>query len=239
MVSQGVIAGALVVMLLAATEAATAVDARTRCQADKNKHAGKYLACRLKIVAAGLRSGEANDFSMCDARFAAAWRKVEEKAGGGCPTQGDVDVLRRTLERCTTEASTALETNPRTPPPPCLTGGFLVGGHCWFVGGAGQNCDDRCTGQALVHDDATESFAGSGGSLAGCQKVLNGHLAIVQPSLSVGVLDHPCADFGLGGLGCAALGVGFAGVPVRCTTPPTTALAAHPDAARFCACMAP
>jgi hypothetical protein len=239
MVSHGLIAGVLVAMLLVPSEGGTAVDSRTGCQADKNKHAGKYLACRMKIVAAGLRAAEAPDFSTCDARFAAAWRKAEERARRGCPTLGDVDVLRRNLERCTTEASTALETNPRTPPPPCLTNGFLVGGHCWFVGGAGESCNDRCMNQALVYDDATESFAGSGGSLTGCQKLVNGYLAIVQPGLSVGVSDLPCADLGLGGLGCAGLGVGFAAVPVRCTTPSTTALAAHPEVARFCACMTP
>ena len=70
-------------------------------------------------------------------------------------------------------------------------------------------------------------------------KLVNGYLAIVQPGLSLGALDHPCADFDLGGLGCAGLSVGFAAVPVRCTTPPTTSTAAHADAARFCACMMP
>ncbi len=233
------IGGALVVTLVLPAGGPAAVDPRTRCQADKTKHAGKYLACRLKVVAMGLRAAEAPDFSKCDARFAEAWGKAEERAQGACPTHGDVDALRRDLESCTTEVSTALETSPGTPPPRCLTSGFLVGGRCWFVSGAGESCDERCAGQALAYDAATESFAGSGGTLGNCQKLVNGYLAIFYPGLSLGALDHPCADFGLGGLGCAALSVGFAAVPVRCTTPPTTSLAEHPDAARFCACMTP
>jgi hypothetical protein len=230
---------ALILTLVMAGEGAAVVDPRVRCQADKNKHAGTYLACRMKVIAESLRAAETPDFSRCDARLAEAFRKAEERAAGACPTQGDVGALRRALERCTTEASTALETSPDTPPPRCLGSGFLVGGRCWFVGGPGESCDQRCASQALLYDGATESFSGSGGSLANCQKLVNGYLAIVQPGLFAGAGDAACADLGLDGLGCAWLSVGFTALPVRCTTPPTTSAAAHPDAARFCACTTP
>jgi hypothetical protein len=235
------VGGALALLLLMPVDATTAIDARIKCQADKNKHAGKYVACRLKVVAEGLRSAEVPDFSKCEARFVEAWARAEERAAGSCPTQGDVGTLKRDLEKCTTEASTAIETFPGTPPPRCLTGGFLVGGHCWFVTNPGDSCDYLCVALGLIYDGATESFSGSGGSLANCQKLVNGYFATIQPNglTSLGAIDHPCADFDLGGLGCTALTVGFAAVPVRCTTPPTMSTAAHDAARRFCACMTP
>jgi len=55
---------------------------------------------------------------------------------------------------------------------PCAAG-VGVGGACWFLGTSAQSCTDVCTGHSLVYDASTASYAGSGGTLANCEAVLN------------------------------------------------------------------
>jgi hypothetical protein len=51
--------------------------------------------------------------------------------------------------------------------------GVEVGGACWFLGALGQSCSAVCADVALVYDEATATFAGSGGSDSNCGAVLN------------------------------------------------------------------
>lgn len=97
-----------------------------------------------------------------------------------------------------------------------------VGGFCWFLGTPGQSCDTICNDNDRTYDAATDTYAGSTGSLANCQAVLN----------DMGVMGAP-ADTACGtGVGC-----NFTGFIVRCTSPATTSSATAPTAARVCACQ--
>jgi len=99
-----------------------------------------------------------------------------------------------------------------------------VGGACWFVGGDNQSCATVCATNGLAYDSATASYAGSGGSAANCQAVLD------ALSASGGsVLDIACAD----GWGCL---VNIAS-RFRCTIPATNSTAALLNVSRACACQ--
>lgn len=103
-----------------------------------------------------------------------------------------------------------------------------TGGFCWFLGDFGESCDDTCVAAGRVYDDATRTFAGSGGSNANCNAVLD-DLGVSLPPVS-----GPCAAFG--GIGCAAVG-GFGSASVHCLTPPTDSMSAFLPAVRVCACQ--
>ena len=51
-----------------------------RCESAKNKLAGKYAACRQTAEAKAISRGEPADYSKCDARYVANWRKAEDRA---------------------------------------------------------------------------------------------------------------------------------------------------------------
>jgi len=57
----------------------------------------------------------------------------------------------------------------------CDTGGHYVGGYCWYEGLEGQNCTTVCAAGARggYNADGTLGFAGSGGTDANCQLVLD------------------------------------------------------------------
>ena len=54
----------------------------------------------------------------------------------------------------------------------CQGDGVPVGGTCWYLGKKGESCDTVCTPYAGVNA-ATTTFAGSSGSNANCQEVLD------------------------------------------------------------------
>ena len=98
----------------------------------------------------------------------------------------------------------------------------LVGGSCWYTNVNGASCDTTCTDRGLACDPATESYAGSGGTDANCQAVLEA-FGISDPVVSI----DDCGSSG--GLGC-----GWFLSPFRCSSPPTTCGAAGTP--RVCAC---
>ena len=111
---------------------------------------------------------------------------------------------------------------------PSCTDGFALGGACWFTGSElGQSCDQVCAGEGLVYDEATRTVAGSDGTDANCQALLDG---FAFPSPWAG-----SADCDVYGVGCSSMPIEF--VSGRCATPPTTADASHPSVVRFCACL--
>lgn len=68
---------------------ARALSAADKCEAAKNKIAGKYLYCREKAEAKSIKTGTAPDYTKCDAAFSLKWANAEAQAGGSCPTTGD------------------------------------------------------------------------------------------------------------------------------------------------------
>ena len=61
-----------------------------KCEAAKNKVAGKYAFCRQKAQAKAIKSGNPVDYSTCDTKFGEKWASAETDGGGMCPTSGDV-----------------------------------------------------------------------------------------------------------------------------------------------------
>jgi Protein of unknown function (DUF1566) len=61
-----------------------------KCEAAKNKLAGKYAFCRQKAVAKAIKTGDPVDYSKCDSSFALKWAKTETNGGSMCPTNGDL-----------------------------------------------------------------------------------------------------------------------------------------------------
>lgn len=104
--------------------------------------------------------------------------------------------------------------------------GFLYEGACWFLGGSLDTCDAVCADQGLVYNEATATVAGSGGTDAACEAVLDG-----VGAAGTG-LDYPssnCAN----GYGCSLAG----GLRYRCVNVATTSTATTLGRSRVCACQ--
>lgn len=99
-----------------------------------------------------------------------------------------------------------------------------VGGFCWFLGSIGQSCDEVCTDNERTYHSATDTYAGSSGSLANCQAVMN-DIGVI----GAGVDNNSCVD----AVGCFTTG----GAIIRCTLPPTTSFASNALDRRLCACQ--
>jgi hypothetical protein len=69
---------------------------------------------------------------------------------------------------------------------PSACTGELVGGFCWYLGAAGASCDTTCANQGLACDPATISYAGTGGTLAQCDAVLD---ALAGPGTTYALSD--------------------------------------------------
>lgn len=78
----------LTLLIFTAVRTQALTDAE-KCEAAKNKIAGKYAFCRQKAEAKGIKSGSAPDYSQCDAKFGLKWGVAESNGGGMCPTNGD------------------------------------------------------------------------------------------------------------------------------------------------------
>jgi hypothetical protein len=202
------------VLGITAAQAASPAD---KCEAAKLKIAGKYDFCRLKAEATAAKTGGMPDFSKCDAAFSAKWMSAETAGAGMCPTMGDAALIQATITTHTNAIEAALD--------PC-SAGQIVGGFCWLLGNAGLSCDTVCTSVGKTCDPATISYAGSGGSDANCQAVLNA-LGVAGP---LTLPSDPCSP---------AVGCSFDGTSIttRCATPTTTCNAAAYPLLRACACL--
>ena len=83
-------------LAFAASSAHAASASAQKCQAGKNKAAGKYAACRENAEAKLATSGDTAKYgeaiTKCSDKFAATWQKLEDKAvaaGSSCPSVGD------------------------------------------------------------------------------------------------------------------------------------------------------
>lgn len=110
-------------------------------------------------------------------------------------------------------------------PPVCS--GVSVGGYCWYLGAVGQSCTQVCSSRGGVNIAGTRNYAGSGGTNAQCQSVLN---ALGQTG---GVNQLPCED-GMQYTGCIRFSLFFGNI--RCTGATTTDVGSYSAASRACAC---
>lgn len=68
----------------------------------------------------------------------------------------------------------------------CASGGVIVGGYCWYIGASAASCDTTCTSHGGTNLSGTRDYAGSGGTLAHCQAVINA----LDPAYSYAVSDN-------------------------------------------------
>lgn len=115
----------LPLLVAACTGPALALSAAEQCQANKNKLAGQYIACRHKVVATALRRQDEPDFSRCVSMFERKWPAIEAGAGAACPTIGDMAAMRAMFDQLTT-ATASLLAGPDGD-------GLLFAGHRWSV----------------------------------------------------------------------------------------------------------
>ncbi len=141
---------------------AGAVDPPVKCEAQKNKTAGKYASCRQKAEGKLVMKGDATKYgeaiTKCDTKFGHAWDKWELKAseaGSACPTMGDKADMQNFLALHTGTVALALS-----------GAGLSVCGNGAIEGG--EACDigdmngETCTSQLGVE------AVGTLGCAAGC-----------------------------------------------------------------------
>lgn len=98
-------------LVLAGTQARALSDA-DKCEAAKNKIAGKYAFCREKAEAKAIRKGGAPDYTKCDAKFSQKWADAEAQGGGMCPTTGDQAAMQSCITTATNQWAAALSGGP-------------------------------------------------------------------------------------------------------------------------------
>jgi hypothetical protein len=201
--------------------AAHAADPAIKCQAGKLKEAGKYAACRFKADAKAATKGLEPDYAKCQDKFSGKWGATESKADGACPSNGDEATVDAQIVQCTEQIASGI-----AGPIPCA--GADVGGACWFLGAGGASCDDACNSLGLTYDDATRTYAGSDGTHASCEGVLDA-LAVPADVFTSTLCTLPGGD-----IGCAYDSV--EGNRFRCSEPTTTSTGTFSDWSRACAC---
>ena len=105
-----------VVLVVSAGAAGAASSAALRCQAGKNKAAGKYSACRQNAEAKFVTTGDMAKYTAavakCEATFTQKWAKLEQRAsdaGASCPDAGLTGAQYETvIDECTDNMATAL-----------------------------------------------------------------------------------------------------------------------------------
>lgn len=208
-------------IFVATAEFQLAVALPNACQAGKLKAAAKKTKCLLGLEAKEATTGVPVDSAkaaQCRARFDAAFAALEAK--GGCSTTGDAAAVETTVDDFVAWTDATLT---------CRAGTTPVGGFCWTAGLPGESCDQACALVGSSYDDATRTFAGSGGTNLACRQVLDA-LGLGAPLGAVG--DIACGPVG-GGLGCAF----DAPYRSRCVSPATTSWNTFGGIQRACACL--
>jgi len=109
--------------------------------------------------------------------------------------------------------------------PPGTCTGAVVGGACWYLGVEERSCDDACAGHG-AYSDATRTFAGSSGSDANCDAVLD----------ALGVGGRPTTTLSASGAGAGCLYQAIGGFRYRVADIPTVSNATFLVSRRACAC---
>ena len=115
----------LAAIALLTPAASHAIDAATRCEADKHRAVGRYLACRHNAIGKAIKRDRSPDFSRCLSTFERKMAAVERRRGAACPTVGDASSLAAMLAQVTGATAGLLE----GPPGP----GLLFAGYRWVV----------------------------------------------------------------------------------------------------------
>jgi cysteine-rich repeat protein len=121
-------------------------DDTDKCQGKKVKQAGKFLDCRMKATAKGIKKGLAPDYTKCDEKVLSAFTKLDDK--GGCAATGDAPAVQSDLTACADAASASLT---GVVGPACGDGTVDAGEQCDdgnLVNGDG--CSDQCTVEGTV-----------------------------------------------------------------------------------------
>ena len=118
----------------------------------------------------------------------------------------------------------ATPTPAATPTPGC--GGVQYNSACWYLGAAGQSCDQVCATHGLANAAATIAVGSGAANFAVCSAVLDAVAAPALPSSG----DVTCGSGG----GCL-FSTGGAG-RMHCTAPATTTGASFGVWRRACAC---
>jgi hypothetical protein len=100
-----------------------------RCQAAKEKAAGRYAKCVAVVQSKAVKTGTSQDTSRCVTRLQKAFAKAEAKGDGACLTSGDAAATMATIDACIGDATTDILNG--VPPP--------------GAGGAEARCDSRKT----------------------------------------------------------------------------------------------
>jgi hypothetical protein len=220
--------------LLWAGVALAAKDPAAKCESGKLKEAGQFANCLLKAESKAARKGGSANTSNCDSKFQKKWSKLESKAGGVCPSEGDQtavqDYLADSIE-CLSLILSGGQVNCGTSLSDCPAGTMADGASeaCWLLGALGESCDTACANVGLVYDPATAEHAGdnaSGGTLGNCLNILR--MLDADNDGSSG--DQPCGN----PVGCAWM---TGAQHFRCNTVPSTADASDPTIQRACACQ--
>jgi hypothetical protein len=153
----GIVSAALV-SLYGATALAGPTDAQ-KCEAAKNKTAGKYAFCRQKAEAKAVKKGDTPDYDKCIEKFDDAWDKSETKYPT-CPTSGDGADIKALVESCMSGVAAKLD---------CA--GAFVGGHCWYLGASGDSCDDTCVASGSSYEAAGGTYVTT--TNANCNAVMD------------------------------------------------------------------
>jgi hypothetical protein len=103
-------AAAAAAMLLAGT--ALAATPAEKCASSKNDEAGRYAECRHKAAAKLALTSDgaahARALQKCADRYARKWPAIESKAGGSCPSAGDLTVVQQYLDTAAGDVAAAL-----------------------------------------------------------------------------------------------------------------------------------
>ena len=122
------------------------------------------------------------------------------------------------------DAEAGADADADVPIGPC--GGEEIGGHCWYLGGEERSCDDACTGHG-GYDEATRTYAGSSGTNANCDAVLN----------ALGVGGSSVSTLGGSGTGAGCFYMNMADTRYRVADTPTASGATYILSRRACACL--
>ena len=123
------------------------------------------------------------------------------------------------------EADSSAEAEADADAPPGRCAGHVVGGSCWYLSVEERNCDDACSSHG-GYDEATRTYAGSSGTNANCDEVLD--------ALGVAGSRTSTLAASFAAVGCFYLNLADARYRVQDRT--TTSSATYMLGRRACAC---
>lgn len=137
-----------------------ALEPGPKCEANKLKTAGKYAFCRLKTESKAVRKGTTPDFTKCVSKFSQKWVRIEDRAAGACPTNGDENSMDSFIAQHADEIAQ-----------------LLSGGALPFCGDGQIDAGEQCDSGDLNGESCASLVSGTSGTLScsvSCQFDLSG-----------------------------------------------------------------